>query len=62
MTADEITLVEIRHTIAIMKPADQAKVNAAAADIRTLVTALPDGHGVMAVVLVGAELAVQAGQ
>lgn len=62
MTADDITLLAIRGSIAGMKPADQALIEAAAASIRTLVASHPGGHGLMAVVLVGAELAVEGGQ
>lgn len=59
MNDDQRTLLAIRGAVAGMKPADQERVHAAAAIIRDLVTSHPGGHGLMAVVLVGAELAAQ---
>ena len=56
---DVITLKLIRGEIAGLPPGDQAKVQAAAQQLRDVIKAAGD-HGVMALALVGAELQVMA--
>lgn len=56
---DAITLKLIRGEIAGLPPVDQAKVQAAAQQLRDVIKAAGD-HGVMALALVGAELQVMA--
>lgn len=56
MTEEQKVLEEIRATLATLSPDDQRKVEMDAALIRR-VASQPDGFGMMAVALVGAELA-----
>lgn len=59
MTNDQQTLLLIRGTIASQAPEDQAKVKAAEQEIRAIVAKYPEGHAMMAVGLLGAEMAAE---
>ena len=59
MTPEKQTLLIIRGTIAEQSAEDRAKVKAAEDEIRAVLTKYPGGHGMMAVALLGAEMAVE---